>query len=79
MSNLTGTYGIIAMLCATAVVIFAIYRGVCTEQTVILFIVALFGAEQLLRAWVTKKVGNGNASDVPSAILMWYVKTGGAN
>lgn len=68
---------IVSMILAVIVVLYALEKGLCDQNVIILLLLLLFGGEQVAKAWIETKVKNGEASTVPTLLLEWYKKTEG--
>lgn len=66
---------VVAMICATAIVLVAMQSGYCDDTTIILALLLLFGGEQVAKAWIKASVTAGDTNMIPSVLLRWYNAT----
>jgi hypothetical protein len=63
------------MLCGVAIVIYGMQCGLVDEEVLLIVILALFGGEQLLKAWVKQNIDAGTTNRIPPILLLWYRAT----
>lgn len=67
---------VVAMVCGTAIVLYAMTVGMCNSEMLMLVLIALFGGEQVLKGYIKSEIEAGRADALPPLLLTWYNATG---